>query len=311
MTDILVVDDSMLDCRLVERLLQPSAGQSVRFAEHGAAALELIQQKVPDLVITDLIMPEVDGLELVGQIRNRYPLVPVILMTSKGNEETAVAALRLGAASYVSKRTMPKTLVNTVGRVLAASRGQQDLSRLMQSMTQSEHRFVLENDSRLIPPLVNFLQDVVTSVDLCDQSERTRVGVALEEALMNALYHGNLEIDSELFEDDTDAYYTLVGRRRDEPPFCERRIHVRATVSPDRAAFVVRDEGPGFCPENLSDPRAPENLDKISGRGVLLMRTFMDEVTFNETGNQVTLVKRTGNGQSGDGSPDPSSSEDA
>ena len=56
--------------------------------------------------------------------------------------------------------------------------------------------------------------------------------------------------------------------------------------------FVIRDEGKGFDWCGLPDPTDPQNLLKVSGRGVLLMKTFMDEVNFNQAGNEVTLVKR-------------------
>jgi anti-sigma regulatory factor (Ser/Thr protein kinase) len=63
--------------------------------------------------------------------------------------------------------------------------------------------------------------------------------------------------------------------------------------APGEATFVIQDEGPGFDPASLPDPTDPENLDKVSGRGLLLMRTFMDEVSYNDRGNQVTMIKRT------------------
>ena len=56
--------------------------------------------------------------------------------------------------------------------------------------------------------------------------------------------------------------------------------------------YVIRDEGPGFDPSTLPDPRDPSNLERTAGRGLLLIRTFMDEVTFNKAGNQITMVKR-------------------
>ena len=71
-----------------------------------------------------------------------------------------------------------------------------------------------------------------------------------------------------------------------------RRIHVLVTLSPSEARFVIRDEGPGFDPESVPDPTDPANLERESGRGLLLMRTFMDEVRFNQAGNEVTLIKR-------------------
>ena len=56
--------------------------------------------------------------------------------------------------------------------------------------------------------------------------------------------------------------------------------------------ITIRDQGPGFDPSRLPDPTVPENIGKISGRGLLLIRTFMDDVRFNETGNEITLVKK-------------------
>jgi anti-sigma regulatory factor (Ser/Thr protein kinase) len=127
---------------------------------------------------------------------------------------------------------------------------------------------------------------------LCDEADRVRIGVALEEALVNALYHGNLEVSSTLLETDYKAYCELVERRRQEPPYSTRKIHVTADMNREKAVFVIRDEGPGFNPAALPDPTEPANLEKASGRGVLLMRTFLDEVIYNARGNEVTLVKR-------------------
>jgi len=90
------------------------------------------------------------------------------------------------------KRTLAGELLNTIHNVLAVSGRQRDLTRLMGCMTKSEHGFVLENDCTLFGPLVSYLQEEVAQIGVCDQGQCTRVGVALEEALANALYHGNL-----------------------------------------------------------------------------------------------------------------------
>jgi anti-sigma regulatory factor (Ser/Thr protein kinase) len=127
---------------------------------------------------------------------------------------------------------------------------------------------------------------------ICDEADRTRIGVALEEALVNALYHGNLEVGSELRGEDDEAYRGLILERLNQPPYRDRRIHVEVKISRENAIFVIRDEGSGFDPSSLPDPTDPVNLEKASGRGLLLMRTFMDEVTYNDRGNAVILTKR-------------------
>ncbi len=292
MTTILVVDDSAVDRRLAGGLLQADDDLQVEFAAHGAEAVEHVRRAAPDLVVTDLMMPEMDGLELVAALRDGYPLVPVILMTSRGSEEIAVRALQAGAASYVPKRMLGRKLLATVQGVLAVATRERCHSRLMGCMTRSDCSFDLENDGALFGPLVSYLQQEVTRLGLCDETERMRFGVALEEALANALYHGNLEVGSELRGENDKAYYALIEQRRRESPYCRRQIHVEATLSRDAAQLVVQDEGAGFDPAAIPDPTDPSNLEKSSGRGVLLMRTFMDDVVYNDPGNAVTLTKR-------------------
>jgi len=75
-------------------------------------------------------------------------------------------------------------------------------------------------------------------------------------------------------------------------PYSGRRVRVTARIARDRAEFVVRDDGAGFDVGKLPDPTDPDNLAKCSGRGVLLVRMFMDEVRFNAQGNEITMVKK-------------------
>lgn len=296
MPKVLVVDDSRVDRLLVGGLLSESPDIKIDYAADGREAVEAVERDVPDLIVSDLVMPHMNGFELVAAIRQRHPLLPVILVTSRGSEDIAVQALQEGAASYVPKSLLAQELNDTVYRVLDVARRRYGEARLMRCLSHSEFSFSLENDRSLIAPLVSYLQDSLDRMGLCDEGDRIRVGVALEEALVNALYHGNLEVSSELREQDTAAYYALADVRARQDPYRGRRIHVRARMHGPEAVFVVRDEGPGFDPDGVPDPTDPENLDKVSGRGLLLMRTFLDEVSFNEAGNEVTMVKRVAKG---------------
>jgi DNA-binding response OmpR family regulator len=295
MPGVLVVDDSAMDRRLAGAFLEKDAQFSVSYAGHGAEALAAMHKSPPDLVVTDLIMPEMDGLQLVSTVREKFPLVPVILMTSLGSEEIAVKALHQGAASYVPKKFLGRDLLDTARRVLAVTGHKLSQVKLMECMTHSTAQFILHNDRALIPALVGHLQDRVSQIGLGDDVDRMQIGVALEEALTNSLYHGNLEISSELREKDFLTYYATYEERSRQMPYAERRIFVDATISRDQAEFVIRDEGPGFDPASLPDPTDPANLERLSGRGVLLMRTFMDELEYNSTGNEVRMVKRRRN----------------
>lgn len=292
MPTVLVVDDSAMDRRLAGGLLERMPDWKVIYAADGREALSQLELHVPDIVVTDLQMPVLNGLELVAAVKKDYPLVPVVLMTAQGSEEIAVRALKDGAANYVPKKLLADELIEVIERTLVASGSRRTHSRLWNRMARNAAAFVLENDLTLIPAIVQFVQQTVTRMRLCEEMETLRLGVALEEALLNAYYHGNLEVSSELREADHRAYYELAKRRSRESPYRDRRIFVEVRFAPPEAEYVVRDEGPGFDPSQIPDATDPANLERPSGRGLLLMQTFMDEVRFNETGNEVTMIKR-------------------
>ena len=309
MATVLVVDDSAVDRRLVAGMLSKVQGMIVHLAADGREALAYLEassqeQASPDIVVTDLVMPELSGLELVTAVVDRFPQIPIILMTGKGSEAIAVAALRAGAASYVPKTALHPLLKETVLDILAMTEGRKTCQRLMECLAASEFWFVLDSDAELIPSLISYVQNLALSVGLCDESDCVRVCIALEEALRNAIFHGNLEISSEEREGDSVRYSELLKERLAGDPWRQRRLWIHIQMSREEGKFVIRDEGRGFDPLSLPDPTDPANLEKVSGRGLLLMRTFMDEVRFNAAGNEVTMVKRRIQ-TSGDGSQGP------
>ena len=291
MTTLLVVDDSAADRQLAGQLLERHASWVAVYAENGLRALERLQeQPAVDLVLTDLLMPELDGLGLVARITEEHPHVPVVLMTGRGSEEVAVQALKAGAASYVPKKALVRELVEVVDRLLAVSR-ERDTDRQLPGQLR-EASFVLDNDLDMISSLVRFLAQAVRGLEVFDESECHHVASALDEALTNAYYHGNLEVPSALREGDLFAYRAAAQQRADAAPYRDRRIHVTARFSSDHACFVVRDDGKGFDLTGVGDPTHPDFITRPAGRGIFLMRAFMNEVRFNTTGNEVTMLKR-------------------
>jgi anti-anti-sigma factor len=292
MPTVLVVDDAAVDRKLVAGLLAKGQDMRVALASSAEEALERLPAICPEIIVTDLVMPGMSGLELVAQVAAKHPEIPVVLMTGKGSEEIAVKALEAGAASYVPKGVMHQHLLNTVQDVLAMVHERHSHARLMCCLKRGQFQFALGNDPSLIPSLINHVQSLVSSVGLCDEASVIRVCIALEEAVRNALFHGNLELTSEQREGDAGEYQRLIDQRSATEPYASRRLEITVEVTPRSGRFVIRDYGPGFDPSKLPDPTDPANLERVSGRGLLLMRTFMDEVTFNATGNQVTMVKR-------------------
>jgi CheY-like chemotaxis protein len=291
-SEILIVDDDTVDRQLAIRSLRTLTGLATRECADGQEALDSIVQEAPDLVLTDLRMPRLDGLALVEALREDHPDIPVLLMTSQGSEQIAVKALQAGAAGYIPKAELKRDLAGIVQSVLELLEARSSRREVLRYLDSREANFELVNEPALIPALVAFLQESLERIGFGTPSQRIQIGVALVEALSNAMIHGNLEVGSELRRTDPEANSALIRSRAGETPYERRRVRCTAVESPAAIRYTVADEGPGFDPSHLPDPTAPENLLGVSGRGVMLMRTFMDEVRYNDTGNQVTLIKQ-------------------
>ena len=295
MTDsirILVVDDSPTQLVQLQMVLHQE-GFEVVTANNGQEAYDQIAASQPDIVVTDLQMPELNGLELVAKIKASWPSLPVILTTSQGSETIAAEALRAGASSYVPKRDMTTNLVPTIRQVLAVSESARASGEISAYAITSSIELKIPSDDALISSVITRLETTMAELELFDEGERMQIAMALDEALTNAIVHGNLEVSSELRQaDDGKDYYDLVRKRKAESPYCDRSVFIRLDVSPSEAKFFIRDEGSGFDPGKLCDPTDPENLEKAGGRGLLLINAFMDKVSHNQSGNEITMIKR-------------------
>jgi CheY-like chemotaxis protein len=293
---VLIVDDSELDRRLIAGLLRNNQRSlRIEFAQNGQDALDRMIWSLPDLVITDLNMPIMDGRVLVRTVRRDYPQVPVILLTAYGNEAIAVEALESGAASYVPKALQAERLAETVERVLTRLDADRVRQKLVSCVVELNARFSLQNDPQLVALLVDQVQQTLCAMDLGDAAERIRVCVALEEALLNALYHGNLELDPDDLRGARsaarrDGLLNLIRKRRGDPLRRGRTIDVEVHIAPELAQFVIRDQGRGFDAEASSHNRLDEYFERGENRGTMLMRSFVDQVSYNAAGNEVTLM---------------------
>ncbi len=292
---ILVVDDSRVERVLAGSLLASQLDCEIVFAEDGRDALEKMREMKPDLVVTDLVMPEMDGLQLVREGRLEFPQIPMILMTAHGNESLAVVAMNAGAASYVPKAKRAECLVETAQRVLARKRANENREKLTRCLGKIDAAFYLENDPATIPPLVDYVQQMVGGLELSDETERIRAGVALEEALVNAMCHGNLELTPEELDRarglGASGVRNLIEQRRHQSPYCDRKVVLEVHVTNDSARFVIRDAGKGFDRMKTCRVSQKDCFQNGAARGVTLMNLLMDDVAYNDEGNEVTLIK--------------------
>lgn len=297
MATVLVVDDSSVDRKFVGGILSRDGKFTVEFAEDGSQALARMREAQPDLIVTDLQMPNRNGLELVAAVRMHHPSVPIILMTGHGSEDLAVEALHRGASNYVPKPQIGERLLESVEEALTLARSDATHNQLIACLNSCDFDFELGNDPAVIDPLVEMVQQMVAGMKLTDATGRFRVGAALKEALLNSLYRGNLEISFKEMQGTRESLMAgkgddLLTKRRSTSPYSSRKIRVHLTIDSEQAKFEICDEGPGFDPASIPAAGQPGSLDPESGRGLVLMRAFFDEVTFQDGGRRVTLIKR-------------------
>jgi anti-sigma regulatory factor (Ser/Thr protein kinase) len=163
--------------------------------------------------------------------------------------------------------------------------------RLLQFLSRRETTFEFENDPKLIGPFGAFVEESLERVGFGDGNMRTQVAVAIIEAVSNAMVHGNLEVDSKLREESHETYERMIEQRRGQSPHRDRRVRIVCHESPSQIEYRVQDDGAGFDPATLPDPTDPANLLRLSGRGILLIRTFMDEVEFEDGGRTIVMRK--------------------
>ncbi|MDB2687257.1 response regulator [Mariniblastus sp.] len=288
MSTVLIVDDTAVDRRLAGGLLARNPNIQICYAENGVEALEVIEFRMPDLVVTDLQMPELDGLGLVTAIGKDYPEVPVILMTAHGSENVAAQALANGAASFVPKSELANSLLETVMQILVMAESDSRYRKLISCTTKTDFEFELPNDPSLIEPLIDLVRQVAVSQGFVPQNNRVQMAVALEQAIVNAMVRGNLELS----QDEMPVINPeMVAQRIGEEPYSGRTVYFRSLVTREKAEFTLRDQGAGFAWESIPDAHHPDSFREGAGKGLVLIKTFMDEVEFNESGNEIKMTK--------------------
>lgn len=290
MHKILLVDDTAFDRLLISSLLKEAGRFEVTEAIDGGQAIDFLQSQTFDLLLADLMMPDIDGTEL---IRRTDQDLPSIVMTAFGSEAAAMQAMQAGAYSYVSKTRAQEDLIKEIDSVLNSARQKRRQADLMDCVTQQRVTLEIRNDIEQIGTTIEYIEQLINSMNLFCGPQPMHLRLCLEEALSNAIIHGNLEVSSELRDRDDDSYQQLIKQRSQSVPYRNRRVTVEIDLNRYRAEFVIRDEGPGFDVSSLPDPLIPANLQKPSGRGITLMHAFLSEVQYNDWGNEVRLVMKT------------------
>lgn len=287
MSNILLVEDSPTQAMQMKLLLE-SAAHTVICVDDGTVALERLADGFSELVVTDLELPILNGLELIKKMQADFPQIPAVLVTAQGSERLAAEALKHGAAAYVPKSMLTEMLLGTVENVLGVLRTDQSYAELIDYMTENRLIFDLPCKPNFIEPMIDLTMHMAAGMELLSGTDRHRVSIALRHVLSNSFYRGNLELTHAQWQEqcENEEANELVKHRLGHAPYKNRKVHFDARLMRDMLRVTVRDEGHGFDVSKHNHA-----LDGQKGRGLVLIHSFMDKVTYNEKGNEVTLIK--------------------
>jgi CheY-like chemotaxis protein len=274
MKNILVADDDAATRELISQVLK-GAGFSVTTAADGTAALEEVGRKNFDLLLLDVWMPRVTGLEVLAQLRERPSPPKVIIMTGDDTRETLLQAVREQAYRYVAKPIQLRALVELVGDALADGPASPPIEVL--SARPDWVELLVPCSLEAAERIENFMAHLKS--DLSDEV-RESVGEAFHELLLNAVEWGG-QLDP------------------------NRKVRISYLRARRMLLYRISDPGPGFRFADLSHAAVaysddqPTEHDKIrqkkglrpGGFGLLLTQSRVDELLYNEAQNEVVFVK--------------------
>jgi DNA-binding response OmpR family regulator len=296
-THILLIDDDTAVLDMVDSALS-HYGMEVHAYPDAAQALELIQNpNAPefDLVITDINMDGLDGFDVVHKVKSLQPRLPVVLMTGQASVDYAIRAMRMGASNLFMKPVAIRDLVQSVFHLVDLHREFRLADDGLRGLVNERRHFLFRSDELDIPSLVRHLTDRLVPMGFASMSNLDVIAMSFHEALVNSLEHGNLELDSALKSDlfaKEDPYTKLRDQRMADPAFAGRLVEVRLAMDTERFEVEISDEGKGFDASRMSPMAGDSDLAPHCGRGLPLIMLVMDEVHFNEKGNQIRLVLR-------------------
>ncbi len=287
---ILIVEDDYGSREYLLNLIKLE-GFEVQAAVNGEEGLAEYKSFDPDVIISDIQMPIMDGLQMLHILRQDKSDTIFIITTAFGSEEYAIEALRLGANNYLKKPIKRNSLVGLINKYKLIVEGRKLAQKSEGKIRKKDLTFEFVTNINHIPSIIGQLVSEL-GIKLVD-SEVTNIELGLDELITNSMEHGNLGItfDEKLAASDDNTMLQLYAEKMKSKKLAKRKIKVKYKLRKKYSEWIIKDEGKGFDWKKIPDPTKGTQLLELNGRGIFITHFLFDEMEYLGKGNKVRVRK--------------------
>lgn len=255
-------------------------------------ALEVCKDKSFDLIITDVRLPKMSGIDFISRLRDKEINTPFIVITGNQDIEISIRALRLGAVDFFIKPFRMDAIRHSLQKFENLFIFSQELiSKNHFQLTHSKQNFAIKPSLKNLNQYVNLVMRSISLIPGIHTDDILSIKLALYELLGNAIEHGfagiSYEHKASLLSSDVD-YVDHVDQICSNINEC---VLLEIGFEDQKVYVSLKDRGAGFDPSKVPDPVTDPNASYLSGRGIFLARMNVDELVYNDIGNEVSFSK--------------------
>ena len=260
---ILIIDDAE-EIRTSLSAIVEQLGLIPLTASNGLEALQLMQSERVDLIITDLMMPRMDGLQFILQSRSINPKIPIAVISAYGDVKNATFALTRGAFNFISKPFSIKEVDNIIKKGLRLRELALGTDRLLKNI-RNQTEITIPSYPHLIPSVTYYILKECQWRGIDNENILNNISVCTDEILTNALIHGN-------------------------KGSAQKKVSITLSFDTEKFTLTVQDEGEGFEAREYSQQLKKNQLDIPAKRGLFIVEYLTDKVSFNDRGNEISIT---------------------
>ncbi|PLX19459.1 MAG: hypothetical protein C0601_01745 [Candidatus Muiribacterium halophilum] len=260
--NILVVDDEVDILNILEFYLKKKGAKVIRAMDAFQALEAMYDEKNSiDLILLDIMLPVLDGYQIckILKMQRDYNSIPIIMVSALGEMESMKKGFLVGADDYIVKPFTEKVVVEGIQKALEENK------KLKSSGLEYNIKFELKSDFSYMHDINNMTKWIFSNTD-AQEWVISDLMYSLNEMCTNAIEHGN---------------------KKDK----NKNVYVECKVYKDRITISIMDEGTGFDPDATMDFLEDADIFRLRGRGLIITKKMMDEVSYEEDGKKVVLTK--------------------